>query len=57
VNITQLKLRSAKFDDDDDDDDNNNNKYIQGQCIINGGGGYYYPEISQAVSICPSGKG
>ena len=57
MNITQLKLRSAKFDDDDDDDDNNNNKYIQGQCIINGGGGYYYPEISQAVSICPSGKG
>jgi hypothetical protein len=25
VNISQLKLRSEKFDDDDDDDDNNNN--------------------------------
>jgi hypothetical protein len=24
VNISQLKLRSEKFDDDDDDDDNNN---------------------------------
>jgi hypothetical protein len=31
VNISQLKLRSEKFDDDDDDnddDDNNNNKII-----------------------------
>jgi len=35
VNISQLKLRSEKFDDDDDDDDdddnnnnNNNNMYI-----------------------------
>jgi hypothetical protein len=30
VNVSQLKLRSEKFDDDedydDDDDDNNNNK-------------------------------
>jgi hypothetical protein len=25
VNISQLKLRSEKFDDDDDDDDYNNN--------------------------------
>jgi len=25
VNISQLKLRSEKFDDDDDDDDDNNN--------------------------------
>jgi hypothetical protein len=25
VNISQIKLRSEKFDDDDDDDDNNNN--------------------------------
>jgi len=25
VNISQLKLRSEKFDDDDNDDDNNNN--------------------------------
>jgi hypothetical protein len=25
VNISQLKLRSEKFDGDDDDDDNNNN--------------------------------
>jgi hypothetical protein len=25
VNISQLKLRSDKFDDDDDDDDDNNN--------------------------------
>jgi hypothetical protein len=25
VNISQLKLRSEKFDDDDDDDDNDNN--------------------------------
>jgi hypothetical protein len=25
VNVSQLKLRSDKFDDDDDDDDNNNN--------------------------------
>jgi len=25
VNISQLKLRSDKFDDDDDDDNNNNN--------------------------------
>jgi hypothetical protein len=24
VNISQLKLRSEKFDDNDDDDDNNN---------------------------------
>jgi hypothetical protein len=26
VNISQIKLRSEKFDDDDDDDDDNNNK-------------------------------
>jgi hypothetical protein len=25
VNISQLKLRSEKFDDDDDDDDNDDN--------------------------------
>jgi hypothetical protein len=25
VNVSQLKLRSKKFDDDDDDDNNNNN--------------------------------
>jgi hypothetical protein len=25
VNVSQLRLRSEKFDDDDDDDDNNNN--------------------------------
>jgi hypothetical protein len=25
VNVSQLKLRSERFDDDDDDDDNNNN--------------------------------
>ena len=25
MNISQLKLRSEKFDDDDDDDNNNNN--------------------------------
>jgi hypothetical protein len=25
VNISQLKLRSEKFDNDDDDDDDNNN--------------------------------
>ena len=25
VNISQLKVRSEKFDDNDDDDDNNNN--------------------------------
>jgi len=25
VNISQLKLRSEKFDDDDDDDDDDNN--------------------------------
>jgi len=25
VNISQLKLKSEKFDDDDDDDDDNNN--------------------------------
>jgi hypothetical protein len=28
MNISQLKLRSEKFDDDDDDDDNNNNIII-----------------------------
>jgi hypothetical protein len=29
VNVSQLKLRSEKFDDDDDDDDdNNNNKHV-----------------------------
>jgi hypothetical protein len=28
VNISQLKLRSEKFDDDDDDDNNNNNNTI-----------------------------
>jgi len=26
VNVSQLKLRSEKFDDDDDDDNDNNNK-------------------------------
>jgi hypothetical protein len=31
VNISQLKLRSEKFDDDDDDDDNNNNNLIKGE--------------------------
>jgi hypothetical protein len=25
VNVSQLKLRSEKFDDNDDDDDDNNN--------------------------------
>jgi hypothetical protein len=25
MNVSQLKLRSEKFDNDDDDDDNNNN--------------------------------
>jgi hypothetical protein len=25
VNVSQLRLRSEKFDDDDDDDNNNNN--------------------------------
>ena len=25
MNVSQLRLRSEKFDDDDDDDDNNNN--------------------------------
>jgi hypothetical protein len=30
VNISQLKLRSEKFDyDDDDDDDINNNNFVQ----------------------------
>jgi hypothetical protein len=30
VNVSQLKLRSEKFDDDDDGDNNNNtnNKYV-----------------------------
>jgi hypothetical protein len=32
VNISQLKLRSEKFDDDDDDDDNNNNNKHYGKC-------------------------
>jgi hypothetical protein len=31
VNISQLKLRSEKFDDDDDDDDDNNNNNIMHQ--------------------------
>jgi hypothetical protein len=26
VNVSQLRLRSEKFDDDNDDDNNNNNK-------------------------------
>jgi len=32
VNISQLQLRSEKFDDDDDDDDNinNNNNHLAG---------------------------
>jgi hypothetical protein len=29
VNVSQLKLRSEKFDDDDDDDDNNYNNNIK----------------------------
>jgi hypothetical protein len=31
VNVSQLKLRSKKFDnnDDDDDDDNNNNNSVK----------------------------
>jgi len=33
VNISQLKLRSEKFDDDDDDNNNNNNNNNN---IING---------------------
>jgi len=28
VNVSQLRLRSEKFDDDDDDDDDNNNNNI-----------------------------
>jgi hypothetical protein len=36
VNVSQLRLRSEKFDDDDDDDDNNNNYY------------YYYYYLSVA---------
>ena len=28
MNISQLKLRSEKFDDDDDDDDDNNNNNL-----------------------------
>jgi hypothetical protein len=29
VNVSQLRLRSEKFDDDDDDDNNNNNKLFK----------------------------
>jgi hypothetical protein len=32
VNVSQLKLRSEKFDDDDDNDNNNNNN---NNCIKN----------------------
>jgi hypothetical protein len=33
VKVSQLKMRSKKFDDDDDDDDdNNNNKHINALC-------------------------
>jgi len=28
VNVSQLRLRSEKFDDDDDDDNNNNNNNV-----------------------------
>ena len=36
MKISQLKLRSEKFDDDDDDDDNNNIQtwYIQLVCTL-----------------------
>jgi hypothetical protein len=36
VNISQLKLRSEKFDDDDDDNNNNNNNNN------NTGDGFHY---------------
>ena len=34
MNISQLKLRSEKFDDDDDDDDDDNNNNNNGQRIL-----------------------
>jgi len=40
VNVSQLKLRSGKFDDDDDDDDdddnnnNNNNNSDMVLCVL-----------------------
>jgi hypothetical protein len=36
VNISQLKLRSEKFDDDDDDDDDNNNNNVKVQNTFQG---------------------
>jgi hypothetical protein len=33
VTISQLKLRSEKFDEDDDDDDNNNNNNNAGNAF------------------------
>jgi hypothetical protein len=55
MNVSQLKLRSEKFDEDDNNNNNNNKSVFRGSGLSLGG--YYYSEFSQAVSICPSGKG
>jgi hypothetical protein len=38
VNISQLKLRSEKFDDDDEDNNNNNNNNVMRYCSVRGCG-------------------
>jgi len=35
VNVSQLRLRSEKFDDDDDNDDNNNNNNNNNKHLFN----------------------
>jgi hypothetical protein len=37
VNVSQLRMRSEKFDDDDDDDDDNNNNNNNNGCAIGSG--------------------
>jgi len=37
VNVSQLKLRSEKFDDDDDDDDNNINNIVNKHIFVSDG--------------------
>jgi hypothetical protein len=52
VNVSQLRLRSEKFDDDDDDNNNNNNfNYIINKHILVSGGVYIYFYIVKVFNL------
>ena len=53
MNVSQLKLRSKKFDDDNEDDDNNNNNNNNNKLQIRPPGLFLlitYPRIGECFS-------